>query len=571
MRTFSYPLSLLCLLALLGGCASPGDKSAGMAPVPVPGADDPLALEETLASGDPESVVLPEPEETIPQEIDELQRLGKWEQGQPAAEDATAEISYDFPVTVNRQVEYYLDFFQNQHRPTFARWLARSSRYLPMIRETFREAGLPLDLAYLAMIESGFNETAYSRARAVGMWQFMKGTGRHYGLVVNNYVDERRNPVKSTAAAAAYLAELYQEFGSWYLAVAGYNAGEGKIRRAIRKYKSRDFWKLAEGRYLRPETKLYVPKLIAAIMIARQPEKYGFSDVRYEPPLEYDTVEVPRWTALKAVSLAAGTDEKQLQRLNRELRKPFTPPDNPAYALRVPRGRKELVVRNLARVHATVSTRYKTHVVRKGDSLTTICKRYGLAKTIILKANNLPGARLQVGQRLRVPFRTTSYVLLPEGRVAAGYALTSAAGGDFVLHKIRPGETVSSISHKYNVPAHLIAAWNDLKDIGRIRAGQQLALYVRDGNDSAGVEHAAARQSKPRGNTGARVRTIVSTGKKTAVTRRNFYYRVRPGDSLWRIAQRYQLSPMDIKQWNNLKQDLIHPGNRLLLKLDKGA
>ncbi|MCF6290174.1 MAG: LysM peptidoglycan-binding domain-containing protein [Desulfobacterales bacterium] len=569
MRTFSYSLSLLCLLALLGGCASVGDESTGMVPLPAPVADDPV--EAPRPGPDLESAALPEPEETIPQEIDELQKLGRWEQGQPAAESVTAEITYDFPVTVNRQVEYYLDFFQNRHRPTFARWLARSSRYLPMIEETFKEAGLPLDLAYLAMIESGFNEAAYSRARAMGMWQFMKGTGRHYGLEVNNYVDERRNPVKATAAAAAYLAELYQEFGSWYLAVAGYNAGEGKIRRAIRKYKSRDFWKLAEGRYLRPETKLYVPKLIAAIMIAKQPEKYGFADIRYDPPLEYDTVEVPRWTALKAVSLAAGTSEKHLQRLNRELRKPFTPPDNPAYALRVPKGKKELVARNLPRVHATVSTNYKTHVVRKGESLDTICKRYGLGKTIILKANNLPGARLQIGQRLRVPFRTTSYVLLPEGRVAAGYALTSAAGGDFVLHRIRPGETVSSISQKYNVPAHLIAAWNDLKDIGRIRAGQQLALYVRDGNDTAAAEHAAARQPKPRGKTGARVRTIVSTGRKTAVTHQDFYYRVRPGDSLWRIAQRYRLSPMDIKQWNNLKQDLIHPGNRLLLKLDKGA
>jgi len=576
--------------------------------------------------------VEPEPEQTKAQELQDLKLLDKWEQGVPAAAYSDDTVTYDFPVTLNLQVQYYLDFFTGKHRDHFALWLSRSGRYLPMMQEQLRAAGLPEDLAYLAMIESGYNERAYSRARAVGIWQFIKATGRKYGLEINTYVDERRDPIKSTQAAVSYLGDLYSEFGSWYLAVAGYNAGEGKIRRAIKKYNTTDFWEIAQGKYLRLETKRYVPKLIAAIMIAKEPEKYGFDNIAYEPPLAYETVEVPRWTALKAVALACDMEPAELKRYNNELRKEFSPPDNASYPFKVPLGKKEVVEKNLPRVQAVVSTGFKTHTVSKGETLDGVCRKYGLTKTVVLKSNNLRSSGLKSGQRLRIPYQTTSYEMLPEGSVAKGYMATEAGGGDFVLHKIRPGETVSELSRHYGVPIHLIAAWNDLNDISRIRAGHQLVFYVH-GNESLGaagssdsgpvkkiipepIQEITGNNAAPQELKGTLTaerddqqnevpgryytvmegdslwkiaqkfdldpnelqqlnglkKNVIHPGDRILVaasqsTGAEFYYHVRNGDSLWTIARKYNISPAEIKRWNNLRGSLIHPGNQLLIKL----
>ena len=587
------------------------------------------ADQEERLQGDVE----PEPEQTKDQELQDLKLLGKWEQGVPAVVYSDEEVTYDFPVTVNLQVQYYLDFFSGKHRDHFALWLARSGRYLPMIREQLRSAGLPEDLAYLAMIESGYNERAYSRARAVGVWQFIKATGRNYGLEINTYVDERRDPIKSTQAAVSYLGDLYSEFGSWYLAVAAYNAGEGKIRRAIKKYNTTDFWEIAQGKYLKLETKRYVPKLIAAILIAKEPEKYGFGNIAYEPPLAYETVEVPRWTAVKAVALACDLEPAELKRYNNELRKEFTPPDKVSYPFKVPAGRKVLAEKNLPRVQAVVSTGFKTHTVRKGETLDGICSRYGLTKTVVLKSNNLRSSGLMAGQRLRIPYQTTSYEMLPEGSVAKGYLAAEAGGGNFVLHKIRPGETVYELSRVYGVPIHLIAAWNDLNDISRIRAGQQLVFYIQgSGNTVAAVSSggdqvkqfmpertkeiiedntrpqevqvklAAVREDPHNEAPGqyylvkegdslwgiarqfdldstelqrlnGMATNVIYPGDRLLVASSQslgaeFYHEVRSGDSLWTIARTYNVSAEEIKRWNNLRGNLIHPGKKLLLRVE---
>ena len=569
------------MVSLMCGCAQKGGRSPEPASVPShpenelnEPLDPVIALE---VNGESEEISL-ESEQIQALELEGLQSLGEWEEGEPAEEIAEAQVQYDFPVTMNRQVEYYLDFFQNKNRKSFARWLSRSTAYLPFIKKHLKEAGLPQDLAYLAMIESGFSQTARSRARAVGMSQFIRGTARSYGLKVNSYIDERRDPVKSTVAAVEYLSDLYEEFGSWYLAVAGYNAGEGKIRRAVKKYESTNFWVLAQGRYLKLETKRYVPKLIAAIIIAKNPEQYGFSDVAYKAPLAYDTIETPRWTALKAVALACDVDVKELQGLNRELLKPFTPPDSTAYLLKLPVGKKKLVEKNLPRVHAIVSTNYKTYVVRKGESLSRVCRKYGLTKTIILKANNLRSATLEPGQRLRIPYRTTKYELLPEGTVAPAFLAADGGGDNFILHKVRPGQTVSEIALRYNVPTHLIAGWNDLKDISRIRAGQQLALYIRDNDD---FRSAAVQKEANTASTGSNKPREVVTGKNrangpvstagqlaAAAGREMMHYIIRRGDSLWTIARKFDITVEEIRNWNNLNNNLIHPGNSLLIAVE---
>jgi membrane-bound lytic murein transglycosylase D len=403
------------------------------------------------------------------------------------------------------------------------------------------------------------------------MWQFIRGTARSYGLKVNSYVDERRDPVKSTEAAVEYLSDLYEEFGSWYLAVAGYNAGEGKIRRAVKKYKSTNFWVLAQGRYLKLETKRYVPKLIAAIIIAKNPEQYGFSDVAYKAPFAYDTIETPRWTALKAVALACDVDVKEVQGFNRELLKPFTPPDSPVYLLKLPVGKKTQVEKNLPRVHAIVSTNYKTYIVRNGESLSRVCRKYGLTKTIILKANNLRSATLEPGQRLRIPYRTTKYELLPEGTVAPAFLAADGSGDNFILHKVRPGQTVSEIALRYNVPTHLIAGWNDLRDISRIKAGQQLALYIRDNDDfrSAAVREGAGSASTGSNRVQERNSTEIAVGQSAvAAGREMIHYRIRRGDSLWTIARKFDITVEEIRNWNNLDNNLIHPGTSLLIAVE---
>jgi peptidoglycan lytic transglycosylase D len=520
--------------------------------------------------------VEPEPEETKAQELQELQKLGEWDKGVPADEYMAEKTPFDFPVTVNRQVQYYLDFFTGKHRQHFAVWLSRSGRYLPMIHEYLHEAGLPEDLAYLAMIESGFNEKAYSRARAVGVWQFIKGTGRNYGLEINTYVDERRDPIKSTQAAVAYLSDLYDEFGSWYLAVAAYNAGEGKIRRAIEKYNTTDFWEIAQGRYLKLETKRYVPKLIAAILIAKEPEKYGF-EIEYQEPLAFETVEVPRWTALKAVALACDIELEELQKYNCELRKEFTPPDNSSYSFKVPVGKKVLVEKNLPRIQAVVSTGFKSHTVRQGETLDGICRKYGLTKTLVLKSNDLRSAGLKAGQRLRIPYQTTKYEMLPEGQVAKGYLKAEAGEGNFVLHKILPGETVYELSKRYNVPIHLIAAWNDLDDISKIRAGQKLVFYVQNNENrvaSLSGTKVPLKQLTPL-NKKTTTETEINSGKiqaELAALRTDIhnddssrYYVVQEGDSLWEIARQFDMDSKDLMEHNGLDTNVIHPGDRLLV------
>jgi len=256
-------------------------------------------------------------------------------------------LKFDVPIDMNKQVRAYLVYFTTDRKDTIKRYLSRSTRYLPMIREVFQEHGLPEDLAYLAMIESGYNPHAYSHAAACGLWQFIRGTGVRYGLAVNNYIDERRDPEKSTHAAAKYLLDLYKRFGSWYLAAASYNCGEGRVQKEINSGAGKNFWELSENQCLPGETKNYVPQMIAATIIAKNPEKFGFKNVPYLPPLKFDTVKVSEPTSLKAASVACNVPLEEMHFLNPELRKGVTPPEMGAYVLKIPKGASELFRKNI--------------------------------------------------------------------------------------------------------------------------------------------------------------------------------------------------------------------------------
>ncbi|MFZ6028274.1 MAG: LysM peptidoglycan-binding domain-containing protein [Chloroflexota bacterium] len=542
------------LLAFLWGCAAIEPASQGPADTasvstePEEGAEEaPEAKpppEELEAELPVDEVSLPEPEATVAEELQELQNLGAWVPGNPYKPE---EVSYDFPVTMNKQVEFYLNFFQNKQRDIFTRWLERSTRYLPLIQQELRAAGLPEDLAYLPMIESGYSLTARSTANAVGPWQFMHGTALDYGLEINRYVDERRDPEKSTKAAVTYLSDLYAMFGDWQLAVAAYNAGEGTISRVIRNSSSSDFWELAQEQYLPSETKRYVPKLIAAIIIAKNPEKYGFTGINYEPPLAYETVEVPARTSLRAVEVACKASLDELRGLNRDLPQFVTPPNQDSYALKVPVGQKELVAKNLPRVRENVTIDYKTHVVAAGETLTKICQRYNVNKTTLLKANNLRKSRLTKGQRLRIPYQLSTYALLDREAPLQQAGAAKQAESSLVVHRVKRGETIANIARRYQVTPELIASWNGLRNINKIKAGQRLAIHAA--KPGAGATVIAGRAG--------------GIKRETVAAAKPIYYEVRNGDTLWTIARRFDLTADQLRQWNKLDSDVIRPGTRL--------
>lgn len=258
-----------------------------------------------------------------------------------------------FPLVDNEFVQQWVRYFTGRGRSHFEKWLSRSPRYRPLISSVMKEEGLPDDLVYLAMIESGFNPKARSHAKAVGPWQFIKSTGQRYGLTVDSWVDERRDIQKSTHAAAKYLKELHQIFGSWYLAAASYNAGEGKVLNAVRRDRSRNFWELArKKKNFRPETRNYVPKIIAAALITKDPQKYGFQQVAYEEPLKWETIPVPAGTDLRAVNKVTGIELETLKLMNSELKRSATPPGKGMYPLHVPAGQTELVTASLDKIRA---------------------------------------------------------------------------------------------------------------------------------------------------------------------------------------------------------------------------
>ncbi len=307
-----------------------------------------------------------------------------------------------FPSMLHEKVENYISFFQIQADSFFARSLGRSTAYADMMKGIFREKGLPEELFYLALIESGFNPTAFSRSKASGIWQFIGKTAKRFGLKVDKWVDERRDPEKSTHAAANYLKSLYGLFNNWDLATASYNAGEGKILKAMQRAKSQDFWKISQQRYLKKETKEYVPMFLAAVTIAQNPRKYGFQNIEYSPPLVYEKVTVPPGTNLLFIAKAAESDLSHIQALNPALKKGKTPPHS-SFEVKLPPGKKEVFQNNFLTLRQ-ITVKSKKHRVGKGESLTKIARKYRVTLQALCDMNDLsPKSRIKPGALLLLP------------------------------------------------------------------------------------------------------------------------------------------------------------------------
>ena len=321
--------------------------------------------------------------------------LGDWPKKEPR---------FDIPIVVNDRVEHCIVLFQTTIREKFVTWLSRSGKYIPFMRKLLKEQGLPEDLVYMALIESGFDPYAYSRSKAVGPWQFIHRTGKRYGLKVNWWVDERRDPEKSTIAAAKYLKDLYEMFACWYLAAAGYNAGEYKIIRAMKRYRTEDFWTLTKHRYLKRETKNYVPLMIAATIVAKDPEKYGFTGIEYEEPLRYEKVKVPELTDLSHIAKACEISLEEIKDLNPELRRGVTPPNEPEYEIKIPFTKTGLFTRNFEAMQPLEKFQFRTHTVKKGETLRGIANLYRVDLDPLLEINYLKKtSSLSKGMDLLIP------------------------------------------------------------------------------------------------------------------------------------------------------------------------
>jgi len=368
------------------------------------------------SSAEAKEKTAPTPEEALtalqespgPQADDQL--LGLWQKDLDKAMEKSPgqrQIQFSIPVVENERVRYFIELFRERERAFFSRALARSGKYLPMMVAILREEGLPEDLVYLSLIESGFSPRAYSRAKAAGPWQFIRGTGLRYGLKIDGWVDERRDPVKATRAAAAYLKDLHSQFGEWFLAAAAYNAGERRVEKAIRRLRTEDFWHLSQKRYLKRETRNYVPKFIAATLIARNPEKYGFGDIVYESPVDHDEVTITGALKLETAARLAQSTTEAIKELNPALRRDYTPPNEEGFVLRVPAGKGEIFAQayeTLPESEKKAKVRIVTHKVRRGETLASIARRYRQKVTQLMEMNNLKSRRLRVGQELIIAF-----------------------------------------------------------------------------------------------------------------------------------------------------------------------
>jgi membrane-bound lytic murein transglycosylase D len=393
--------------------------------------------------------------------------------------------SWDIPITINDAVERWLEYFQTRGRENFAIYLSRAGRYEPMMRSMFRDAGLPEDLVYISLIESGFSPRAYSRARAVGLWQFISSTGRLYDLQISYWIDQRRDPILATKAAAAHLKDLYEEFGSWYLAAAAYNGGPTRVRRGIRRTGSDDFWTLSARRYLRRETRNYVPKLIAAALIAKQPEHFGFHDIEQAEPMAYEIVQVPDATSLDVIADAAGVSVQEIMELNPQILRGVTPPGQ-AYSLRVPPATSHRFALAYAAVPPDERVTWVQHVVRRGDTLGKLARDYGVSVSSIRAANNnVDPRRLRVGQRLVIPragripqyASATPTVRRSTSNTQPTRVEPQTPDGPFITYTVQGGDSLWIIAKRYDVTARDLMRWNGLTS-SRIYPGDEVKIYV---------------------------------------------------------------------------------------------
>ncbi|BBB33645.1 dniR membrane-bound lytic murein transglycosylase D [Thermotomaculum hydrothermale] len=456
----------------------------------------------------------------------------------------SSKVTYSFPVVVNEKVLAFIKAYSTKLKPVIQATLERSGRYIDRYKEIFREQGVPEDLAYLPIIESGFKIHALSRAKAKGIWQFVRGTARLEGLRVDWWVDERCDPEKSAIAAAKHLKKLYEHYNDWYLALAAYNAGQGKVDRAIRRAKTRDFWKLAKHRWLlRRETKNYVPAFIAALIIAKNPEKYGFTDLNYEKPLEYDTVTIDSCTDLRVIAKLCNTSVRKIQELNPHLRRLTTPIRVKNFKINIPKGTKDKFIAEFSKLPPEKRVTLRYHRIKRGETLSQIARRYQTSVSAICRANGIRNKRLiRAGKTIVIPIGTGHDYYVPRVKdFTVKYRRKRYPRGKKFYYRVRRGDSLYRIARKFDTDTESIKKWNKLKS-NLLRPGKKLVVYY--GISTKRKEsHSSVKDKIPEG-----------------------FYLVREGDTIYSISRKFGLSVARLKKINNIKSNIIRPGDLLKVK-----
>ncbi|MEE2821551.1 MAG: LysM peptidoglycan-binding domain-containing protein [Acidobacteriota bacterium] len=501
---------------------------------------------------------------------------------------------FDIPIDLNDYVLRLLDYFQNKGRRVMEIGMRRSGKYMPLFRKIFQEENIPESLIYMAHVESNFRPAVYSRAGARGVWQFMPGTGRHYGLRQDWWIDERADIVKSTRAAARHLKDLYEELADWNLAMASYNAGIGRIQRNHRRYGPIDYWTMVKRRLLPRETRNYVPSILATMIIYHNPELYGFN-VKRDDPLEFESVRVDDQVALEVVSKEINVSLDELAALNPELRRGVTPFGDVEYALKVPLGKGALLKERLAFLPPDKKAQFQHHKVRRGETLSGIAEGYSSTANAIMQVNRIRNKhRIREGQDLMIP--------LSSSFSAVGFPQARRQGPDNYV--VRRGDSLSRIAFRYGVRVDDLLRWNSLTARGLIHPGQRIRILsttesgrpgsarqapdnyvVRRGDNPSKIAsmYGVRVDDLLRWNSlnasslihpGQRIRIFSTTESEQSGSARQVpdHHVVRRGDSLSRIASMYGVRVDDLFRWNSLNaSSLIHPGQRIRILSTTGS
>lgn len=563
-RDYSFFASIICSLFVIS-CAHKGSKVVSSTAVRSTASH----LEAGLDGNEEVEVKLNEKEAASEEVEENIVKPYKPTYGEIAMDD-------------HQLVDKWVEYFQGRGRERMTTYLERSTRYLPMMKNVLRENGLPEELVFIALIESGFSPRAHSRANAVGYWQFIRETGRRYGLKVDTFIDERRDPVLATRAAVEYFKALYNIFGSWHLAMASYNCGEGRVKRAVAKHHTKNFWELiAKRRALPNESKHYVPKFIAAAKIAMNPEKYGFTNIKFQDPLSYDTVTLTNPISLSKLASNVNVDVDEMRLLNPKFRTDYVPmarDGETVVRLPVGMGQDALAALSMSVTSQPkiVNSEYIFYKIRSGDSLSTIARRHRTTVSQIRRLNDLSNRYiLRVGSRLRIPDRggsvvdnaveedanTPSKAGAPSARRSTADSreeiVTAAASNQAEYHVVRRGDNLSNIAHKYSLTIADLLKLNNLTNRSVLRPGQKLRVR----GDSVDRSARGSRNSHLKQRTVASIeksngkKKIVSAEKKSQKKTQKtlkIVHKVRRGETLEAIAKLYNISMPKIAKANAL-------------------
>lgn len=510
--------------------------------------------------------------------------LGSFHLSDPEGPKVVDEELENIPSEVNPLVEKWISYFMGRGRPHMERYLSRSTRYEKLMKKVLRDNGLPEDIFYIAMIESGFSSRATSHASAVGYWQFIRGTGKRYGLQIDKFVDERRDPVLATQAAADYFKGLYSVFGSWYLAMASYNVGENRVKKEVMNHYTRDFWELAKKKRFPTETINYIPKYIAAKLIAKNPAKFGFEDVDYMPPIEFDSISVNKPVNLRLMAEKMNYNYEDFKALNPKFKGEVAPTSGNRLDLRIPVGQKavallaaeESAVQKVEYVADTGDT--QIYRIKSGDSLYSIAKKYRTTVAYLRDINDLSkGKLLKIGMKLQVPDRTP--VSARKGRSSTTVTVSKAEAssskaveiseGAVRYYIVQSGDSLFTIAKRYNTTV------SELQKINNIERGRTLKVGVKlklpgDNSVEDGTEENKNTANPETSRRNKAVTKKVAVRKPAA--KKIVKHTVRRGENLHTIANKYNVDVNSIKKKNKIKNgSKLFVGARLVIPTAQAA